>query len=155
MHFPRISGSNLEGKTFNLPGDFETRFSVVMLAFVEQQQYQVYTWVDFLKNLAQQHADLSVYELPTVPRFPWFQRMMLDYWMRTGIPDSETRRTTITLYTDQAAFIRALDIPDMSTMVTLLVDREGVVYWKGAGAFTPELGRQLQEAVEAHSVIRL
>lgn len=148
MQFPQISGKNLQGQEFDLPADFESTYNVVMIAFIESQQYQVYTWVDFLKQLKDKYPALSVYELPTVPAFGWFQRMMLDYWMRTGIPDTEIRRTTITLYTDQAAFIRALGLPDMNSIYTLLVDQEGMVYWRAAGAFTLELGQQLTEAVK-------
>jgi len=152
MHFPTISGKNLEGELFHLPADFGSPLSVVMVAFTEAQQYQVYTWVDFLKGLQRQFSDLSVYEVPTVPRFTWMQRMMLDYWMRTGIPDPETRRTTITLYTDQQAFIRALDIPNMNSMYTLLVGNDGSVYWKTAGAFKAERGRQLAETLKLLTV---
>ncbi len=147
--FPRIQGSNLQGRAFHLPADFEGRLNVVMIAFTEPQQYEVYTWVDFLARLRSETPDLAVYELPTVPAFSVFQRMMLDYWMRAGIPDPHTRATTITLYTDQAAFARALNLPTMRTMHTLLVDRMGTVYWHAAGAFTPQKGAQLSEQVRA------
>ncbi len=153
MQFPTVSGKNLEGQSYTLPGDFGSPYNVVLVAFEQEQQYDVYTWGDFLKTLQQQYPALGVYEVPTVPRFPWYQRMMLDYWMRTGIPDPKTRRTTITLYTDQQAFLQALDLPGMNSIYTLLVDREGNVYWKTAGAFTSQLGQQLQQAVAARLAV--
>ncbi len=141
--FPRIEGQNLEGRLFRLPSDFEGRYNVIMIAFTEMQQYEVFTWVDFLAQLRASTPEVAVYELPTVPEYGFFQRMMLDYWMRTGIPDPHTRATTITLYTDQAAFIRTLDLPHMHTMYTLLVDRDGNVLWRAAGRFDDQKGASL------------
>jgi hypothetical protein len=90
-----------------------------------------------------------VYELPVLEPFSYIQRFMLDYWMRSGIPDSATRATTITLYLDTQSFIKSLDIPDMSTIYILLVDRNGVVYWRDSGGYNVEKGQQLSRAIRS------
>jgi hypothetical protein len=147
MPFPPVTGKNLEGRKFSLPADFGSSYNIVLLAFVQEQQLQVDTWTAFLTALRRANANLSVYELPVLEPFSYIQRFMLDYWMRSGIPDSATRATTITLYLDTTAFIKSLDLPDMSTIYILLVDRNGVVYWRGSGSYSVEKGQQLAKAI--------
>ena len=66
----------------------------------------------------------------------WLQRKQLDFWMSTGIRDPLARATTITLYTDLQAMQSALALTDFDTIQILLVDRNGVVVWRSAGAFS-------------------
>ncbi len=42
--FPKVTGKNLDGKTFNLPGDFEAPVSLVFVAFDRKQQSDVDSW---------------------------------------------------------------------------------------------------------------
>jgi hypothetical protein len=149
MPFPPVTGKNLEGRKFSLPADFGSPYNIVLLAFVQEQQRQVDTWLAFLTSLRRVYADISVYELPVLEPFSYIQRFMLDYWMRSGIPDSATRATTITLYLDTQSFIKSLDIPDMSTIYILLVDRNGVVYWRDSGGYNVEKGQQLSRAIRS------
>lgn len=139
MQFPEVSGKNLLGQSFVLPGDFGSPVNIVLLAFYQEQQYQVDTWQPFLATL----PDVTVYELPVVGNFPWYQRMMLDYWMRTGIPDRDVQARTITLYIDRKGFIEALGLPDTSTIYTLVVDRQGMVYGCVPAAYTEAKAQDL------------
>ena len=58
--------------------------------------------------------------------------------MRAGIPDPKARATTITLYLDKAAFMEILDISDEDSIVVMLIDREGEIYWRVNGPATEE-----------------
>lgn len=147
MTFPSVSGSNLNVRAFNLPGDFESAYNVVVLAFTEPQQYVVNSWMPFLNALKARYP-LSVYELPILPRGTWMWRRMVDYWMVTGIPDPAVRAATITLYLDVPAFLRALALPGTDTIYTLLVDRAGRVHWRADGAFSAAQGQQLVEVLQ-------
>ena len=48
--FPRVEGSNLEGKRFALPTDFETEYNVVVVASRREQQADVDSWLPFLRQ---------------------------------------------------------------------------------------------------------
>ena len=48
--FPRVEGSNLEGKRFALPSDFEAEYNVVIVAFRREQQADVDSWLPFLRQ---------------------------------------------------------------------------------------------------------
>jgi hypothetical protein len=144
IQFPNVTASNLHGHSFALPGDFEAAHNVVVIAFTQYQQYDVNTWLPFLSDLKHVYP-IHAYELPTIRRGNPAFRFMIDYYMTNGITDPEVRATTITLYVDVAAFMRALGLPTNGRIYTLLVDRAGEVVWRADGMFRPEKGRALAD----------
>jgi hypothetical protein len=74
--FPKSSGKNLNGRALALPEDFAGRVNLVFVAFQMRQQQEVDSWKSFAQG------------------------------MRSGIPDNDTRASTVTLYLDVQAFAR-------------------------------------------------
>jgi hypothetical protein len=146
--FPRVNGSNLEDEMFSLPADFGSKYNIVVLAYLQYHQFDVNTWLDLLKALRAQYP-ISVYELPVLAPYAAWQQNRINSGMRYGIPDIEVRRTTITLYTDIAAFNRSLGIPGTNAIYVLVVDQQGTVYWQARGPFTAQNGESLRAAVQA------
>lgn len=145
--FPDVSGSNLSGTTYHLPDDFDGVVNLVFVAFDQFQQRDVDSWTELAAHLRATYPGLHEYELPVVGNMPFWNRMLLDHWMRTGIPDPAVRDRTITLYIDVNRFLRALDLPDARRIYTLLVDRRGQVRHVISGPYTPENGLALQTAL--------
>lgn len=145
--FPKIEGTNLEGRRFVLPGDFEGTLNVVMVAFKREQQRDVDTWLPFLKTLAGSRRDLRVYEIPTLGRRYRVMRSFIDGGMRSGIPDKAVREATITLYIDKSPFRDALKIATEDRIHILLVDRQGVVHWHAEGPFDATTGARLEARI--------
>ncbi len=145
--FPAVTGSNLEGRKFNLPENFEGELNLVALAFEQWQQTDVNSWLPAITKLRELYPNLYFYELPTLTQFNGLFQNVIDGGMRSGIQDKATREITITLYLDRAAFMRSLEIPDTKAIVLLLVDNEGKIYWRGQGAYdetqSEELGQTL------------
>ena len=110
--FPPISGSNLERRRFDLPGDFEGDLNLAIIAFQMFHQNWIDVWVPHLKRMLADAPGVPLYELPVLDRFDPIRRWMIDGGMRAGIPDRATRAATITLYTDKRVFRKALGIPD-------------------------------------------
>jgi hypothetical protein len=146
--FPVISGSNLSGRNMTLPRDFEGRLNVVIVAFFREQQLLVDSWSPILRELRKKHADLHVYELPTISRGYIWMKWIIDNGMRSGIKDPDTRDHTITLFTDTGKFRKELDLPTDRTIYLLLVDSKGVVVWKTAGSMTDAGAKSLMEKVD-------
>ncbi len=142
-HFPAVEGTNLEGRRFTLPGDFEGEHNLVVVAFRREQQDDVDTWLPFLKETAAHESGLRVYELPTMGRRYRIIQGWIDGGMAKGIPGRATREATITLYIDKGPFKRSLGIASEDRIVTLLVSRDGRVLWREAGRFTPGAGAGL------------
>ncbi len=145
MHFPQVSGSNLEGRRYELPSDFEGQFNLLFLPFLREHQDVVDTWVPFAKQLLAQTPGLRYYELPTLSRMNPLYRMGIDFGMKMGIPDRAAREATITLYLDKDAYRQALAIPNEEGIVILLVDRQGEILWREQGSFSAAKGQALAQ----------
>ncbi len=138
MKFPAVTGTNLAGRKFALPADFEGKVNLVMIAFQRFQQSMVDSWLPTAKRLAETIPHLHYYELPTIRRGHPLFRWWLDNVMQAGIPNKELRQITITLYLDKEAFRKSLEIPHEKTIQVMLVNPQGEVLWRTEGAYTPE-----------------
>jgi hypothetical protein len=107
-----------------------------MIAFQQVQQFDVNTWLPVAQQLAETYDDLVYYELPTIDRLNPAARAFIDGGMRAGIPDPVARATTITLYLDKPAFRQVLEIPDEESIVVMIINREGEVFWRTDGRAT-------------------
>ncbi len=148
MKFPIVQGSNLSGKRYRLPRDFEGEYNVVIIPFLRHQQDNVDTWGPFLEKLAGKHSAVRYYELPTIQNYGRLQQFFIDSGMRGGIPDPRVRARTITLYLDVAAFNAALNLPTIDDIYILLVNRYGDVLWRTQGDYTEEKGEELAARLE-------
>ncbi len=143
--FPRVEGSNLEGRRFVLPADFEGELNLVFVAFRREQQADVDSWLPFIKDRKLSERGVRVYELPTLNRSYRIMRRMIDGGMARGIPERATREATITLYIDKGPFKRALQIDSEDRIIAVMVNKAGVVLWRVDGAFSELSGERLME----------
>ena len=147
--FPESEGKNLEGKSFQLPGDFEGNLNLVLIAFQREQQLMVNTWLptaDLLENL---HPELRYYELPTISRLNPLSRWFINTGMRSGIKDPKSRQKTITLYLDKESFRIALGIDTEDNIHVLLVDKQGKIAWRSEGPCNAEKAKNLSDFVKS------
>ncbi|GAB4511306.1 MAG: hypothetical protein OHK0046_09220 [Anaerolineae bacterium] len=147
MIFPTVRGSNLEGRSFTLPGDFEGEYNIVLLGYAIAHQRLIDMWIPALEQITQQNPQVRYYEVPVMYNLPPAQQNYINMGMYYGIPDKATREKTITLYLNIDAFNRMLGLPSMETIYALLVDREGYVHWRAAGRYTPALRQELEEVI--------
>lgn len=68
-----------------MPQDFGGDLNVVIIAYEQQQQAQVDTWVPTITTLMEEIPGLEFYELPVVGEIDLLRRKALDHWMRGGI----------------------------------------------------------------------
>jgi hypothetical protein len=147
--FPRVEGTNLEGRRFSLPAELESAYNVVIVAFRRAQQADVDSWLPFLRQQKLAERGVRVYELPTLNRSYRMMRGFIDGGMARGIPEKATREATITLYIDKSPFKKALAISTEDRIVTLVVARDGRVLWRADGRFAPETGAELAGVLDA------
>lgn len=150
IHFPTVSGFNLDRQELEFPRDFAGDLNVLFVPFLRRQQEDVDSWVPFVSGLEADTPGLAYYELPTIYEMSSLSRMFLNEGMRAGIPNRKSRQRTITLYLDRAKFMRATGIPDERQVHILLVDRDGQILWREAGRFDDDKGRALVAAVAQH-----
>jgi hypothetical protein len=147
MRFPTVSGKNLEGRSFQLPQDFEGDLNIVLVGFQIWHQQPIDTWIPAVKQLVEQYPSLRFYEVPVAPKLPQFQQSLIDGGMRASIPQRATREITITLYTDLVQFCQALAIPNIDDIDVLVVNRTGDIISRVRGGFTPDKLRKIAQSL--------
>lgn len=150
VRFPDVTGSNLEGRKFHLPNDFEGELNIVALVFFGNHQSMVNSWVSTASSLTQGNPKLHFYEIPTLTNDNKPFQGLIDGIMHSGIPDKTARESTITLYLDRRAFLKTAGLPHDRTIYILLVNRAGQILWRADGAFKAELGNALEQAIKAN-----
>jgi hypothetical protein len=145
--FPSVESQNLNGRPVKLPADFKAPASIVFIAYVRGQQTQVDSWKSFVAGMRERFPSIGVFEVPTLSRGDALFRWFIDGGMRRGITDTATRESTITLYIDKKPFNDALGIMSERDITVLLVEPNGAVLWRSAGAYAPEKGAGLAEAL--------
>lgn len=148
VHFPNVNGSNLEGRKFNLPEDFEAKLNLVSIAFYGDQQSLVNTWLPTVSRLTRTYDTLKFYELPTLSKENGLSRAFIDGGMRAAIQDRATREVTITLYVDRMAFLKYIGETSDRTIYMLLVNRQGEILWRGQGAYTSAQEESLEKVLQ-------
>jgi hypothetical protein len=145
--FPKVETSNLEGRKYSLPRDFEGERNLVLIAFEREQQKDVDTWLHESTRFEQFDPALRIYELPTIARLDPFRRWFIDAGMRHGIPDRKARERTLTLYLDKNSFRQSLKIESEKQIYAMLVDRSGDVLWRSDGGFAETKAQSLKEVL--------
>ncbi len=148
--FPHVSGYNLEGRRYNLPGDLEGEVNLLFIPFQRWHQDWVDGWMPAAQRLKAAYPGLQVYEVPTLPAMNRFARMGIDLGMKMGIPDRAVREATITLYLDKDAYRRALEITSEETIYLMLVTRAGDILWRAEGPYAPATAEALVQALAEH-----
>ncbi len=147
LTFPTVQGTNLQRRDFLLPDDFEGTLNLVFVAFKQEQQILVDSWIPEAKALARGYPEVRFYELPTLARYNAAYRWFISQGMRSGILDPATRALTIVLHLDKATFCDTLGLPDEETIYVLLVEQGGRILWRTEGAYAPEKAALLRQAI--------
>lgn len=150
LRFPEISGENLSGESFQLPGDFAGENVLVIVPFDEIQQVNASSWLPLARELAQSQPDFAYYNLPVFPSMSAPLRTIIRTGMNITITDANLRALTITVFLDDRdALLAALEIPNVDAMQVFLLNRDRDVIWRGAGDFSDEQGESLRAAVNS------
>ncbi|MEI7643385.1 MAG: hypothetical protein WCJ55_03655 [Chloroflexales bacterium] len=149
--FPPLQARNLNGRTLALPAAFAGVRNVVIVAFRREHQQLVDSWFPALDPLLAAHPDLRAYEVPVLASGYSFVRPFIDGGMAVAIPSPAVRERTLTVYTNVAKVIVALQIRSPETITILLVDRSGQISWRSEGVYAADKGAGLTQALAAGS----
>lgn len=148
--FPTVTGQNLLGEKLTIPHQLQGKLNLLVVAFQQWHTQLIATWVPFLETLVAGYPDIQYYELPTLRQFNFLSRKIIDSGMRGGIPSTEMRARTITLYLDKTEFDKALQIPTEDTIYLFLVDCEGRILWRDQDRYSEEKGNAAMQAIKDH-----
>ena len=149
LPFPEVTGENLLGEPFDLPGDLPGKLRVVFVAFRQRQQPSIDSWLTVADVLEADYPGLRYFEIPTISRPFRLLKPVIDNGMRSGIPSDAARARTITVFTRVSRFVEAAGLPGTDDVATLLVDAAGRIRWHGTGEHTPDRETALRSAIES------
>jgi hypothetical protein len=145
--FPPLTARDLDGREVALPAGLPGEWNVVIVAFRRQQQGLVDSWVPWLEEQAATIPGLRFAELPAIGLRWQPARPVIDGGMAAAIRDQQTRRRTLTVYTDLRRITDPLGIGDRGTIWLFLADRAGRVRWRGSGGWDAATAAALAAAL--------
>ena len=116
----------------------------MLVAFQREQQHDVDGWVTGL------HLDagkIPWVELPVIDNPGAIARWFIDSGMRRGIPNRETWKHVITLYTSKKDFMKQAGLPTDASVYAIVVDREGRILVSVPGSFTPKGAEKIMATI--------
>jgi len=132
-----------------LPKTLAGEVNLLLIAFRQWQQRDVDTWTPVADELAGDYPQFRAYELPVISQAYRPVAGFIDGGMRSGIPDPNVRDATITLYINRSDFMRRLQIPNVRSIVPMLVRPSGTILWRTEGPRTPRSEAELRSSVAA------
>ena len=134
--FPRLAARDLDGREVTLPAGLSGEWNIVIVAFRRPQQELADSWVPWLDGQAAARPWLGFAELPAIGLAWQAARPVIDGGMAAAMGDQQTRRRTLTVYTDLRRVTIPLGISDRNTIWLFLTDRAGRVRWRGSGGWS-------------------
>jgi hypothetical protein len=133
--FPDIEAKTLAGNRTQLPDAAKGRVALIGIGFVRESQYMIESWIEAYEEACKGG---TVYEVPMIEGLFWrVFSFVLDEGMRAGTPKA-MQDNVITYYGDASDFKQELGIEDDSIGYIFLIDKDGIVRFKGSGYATEE-----------------
>jgi hypothetical protein len=145
---PHIAEEALDRTCVNLPEDARGHVTLVGFAFRQNQQADLDSWlVPFAVNFGGR-GDFLVYEVPMLGRAWRVLRRYINGGMRAGI-EPRLHPRVLSYYGDVPGYRREAGMPDAGRVYVFLLDREGVIRWRGDGPSDPEQLVELYRQAES------
>lgn len=133
---PQIEAANLNGRPINLPSQLPGRKTLLLIAFQQDQQDNLDTWIRGMELNSLRSANIAWLELPVIDNPGPIGRWVIDNGMRGGIADPSARAHVVTIYADKAKFNAAMKIDTETTVYAMVATRDGRILARADGDYT-------------------
>ncbi|TWX52979.1 hypothetical protein [Colwellia hornerae] len=124
--FPSVTGQTLEENTVNIPADFNKEFTLLLVGYKQNSQFDIDRW---LIGLDMTETKVDVYEIPTIQGlFPQMFSTFIDNGMRAGIP-KPLWKGVITVYEDGDKVQAFTGNESPNNARVLLLDKNGIIIY--------------------------
>lgn len=149
--FPRIAARDLERRNVRLPDAFTGERNVVMIAFQQQHQALVDSWVPWLEQISSSDPAFRFYEIPAIGRVWAPFRSFIDGGMAAAIREPVVLRRTLTVYGNVSLLTSPLGLSDRRTIHVIAVDAAHQVRRIVSGPFSESGARAITESFQPES----
>lgn len=146
---PGVSGLDINLQEVNFPGQFETDYHLVVMPFDREQQVLAVTWLPLFQELVNDNDNLQLWNIAALPELDAGVRLFVLGGISAAITDATIRpQITVLFLEDQELFLEALAIEDIEQIQIFILDKDGVVYYRESGEYTPEKGQLFTEMLQ-------
>ena len=146
--FPEITSKSLAGDVVSLPKIAEGKATFICIAFVRSAQSMLESWVQPFEREFGKDSRFAFYEIPMLNSAWVVRSWIIDSGMRSGIP-VEKHGSVVTYYGDYSGYQEALGMVDTNLAYVFLLDKNGIVRWRGQGYADPETEKEFIETLKA------
>jgi ATP10 protein len=146
--FPEITSKSLAGRVVSLPGAAGGKVTLMCIAFVRSAQSMIDSWVQPFEREFGKDSSFAFYEIPMINSAWKVLSWIIDSGMKRGI-SIEKHDNVVTFYGDYSSYQEALGMEDINFAYVFLLDKKGIVQWKGRGYANPEIEREFIEVAKA------
>ena len=129
--FPTVQAKNLEGNQTTIPDDAKGKVTLVAVAFLQQSQGQLDSWLNPFYEKFGKSDDFMFYEIPMIAGGYVFMKPIISSGMRGGLPQFKHKHV-VTFFGDVKQYSDTLNI-DPGFGHAFLLDKEGIIRWQGKG----------------------
>lgn len=130
--FPSVATSDLNGKEYSLPGDFNTGITLIALGFSHEQKEFIAEWFEVYNEIKDKFPGLSFYKIPVIDNSNAALRLMITNGMRAKA-DDYTRSITLPLFVNKTKFLDILEISDDKEPEIIIINNLGEILWSVSG----------------------
>lgn len=135
--FPEVKSISLAGNEVSLPEDIKGKIALITIAFIEEGQPFIDSWAEpFLEKFYGKEG-FSYYEVPMMNIPQPAARQFIDDGMRAGI-EQQMHPNVVTYYGELREYRKTLKMPNIGTGYAYLVDKNGIIRFRGEGKMTQE-----------------
>lgn len=145
--FPEITSKSLAGDIVSLPKIAEGKVTLICIAFVRSAQSMLESWVQPFEREFGKDSRFAFYEVPMINSAWKVLSWMVDSGMRSGIP-VEKHGNVVTFYGDYTGYQEALGMVDTNLAYVFVLDKKGIVRWRGQGYANHETEEELIETLK-------
>ncbi len=145
--FPAVNARTLEGTKTTVPDDAAGRVTLVVVAFLRENQSQLDSWLNPFYEKFGNRENIMFYEVPMISGGYRFMKPIIDGGMRAGLPKFKHKHV-VTMYGDVQSYLQSLGL-DARNGYAFLLDRAGIIRWQGQGFSNAATLASLFEATEA------
>jgi len=147
VHFPQVSGKDLNNKPWTAPAGFPGERTLVVVGFEEEQQVGIDSWFEGME-VRKPSSAISWIEIPLINNPGLVMRWIINTGMRGGIPSKEVRSHVWTAYTNKKAFMEACGMAAPKNVYALVVDRSGKILAMESGCYSKKGAEVLLKALQ-------
>jgi len=105
------------------------------------------SWVQPFEREFGKDSRFAFYEIPMLNSAWVVRSWIIDSGMRSGIP-VEKHGSVVTYYGDYSSYQEALGMIDTNLAYVFLLDKNGIVRWRGQGYSNPETEKEFIETLK-------